>query len=246
MNDNYFGKWFSEEQVVFRELQLSLLHLIYERKNMLVFKGGTALDLFYGSNRFSEDLDFDCADTDDLATIDDALESLEGKSVYKIYNDWERNRELHSHFTRYNIRVSSERWEKVVNFTIDYTIDKPKYAYVPMPMKYNGSIDSINVMQAKEILAEKVSAIMSRSKARDLYDLYYLAIVKKVPISLKDIYEKCQKVFPKPKNYSYTSFKNSVNNLRGKWAELDVLLENPKVYPFKEVSESVLDAFRSL
>ena len=39
-------------------LQHLILWLLYARSQELVFKGGTALRLVYGGNRYSEDLDF--------------------------------------------------------------------------------------------------------------------------------------------------------------------------------------------
>lgn len=248
MNDGYFRDWFTEEQREYRELQLSVLSKIFGRKNGLTFKGGTALDMFYGSGRFSEDLDFDCEDKESLSAIDDALEAMGKEGKYIIYNDWGSEREVHSRFIRYSIRISSQDWKEVVRLTIDYTVDRPKYAAERMPMKWDNSITGINVMQAKEILAEKVSAIMSRSKARDLYDLYFLVVKKKVQIRIKDVYEKCGKSFDAKDTigYSFKAFERRVGILEGRWRELDPLLQNPKAYAFKEVSGSVLDAFRLL
>jgi len=48
------------EQVVREELEIAVLRALFESRigNSLIFKGGTALRLAYGSPRFSDDLDF--------------------------------------------------------------------------------------------------------------------------------------------------------------------------------------------
>ena len=50
-----------DEYSIFREyLQLVFLSYLYQEKeaSKIIFKGGTALRLLFGSPRFSEDLDF--------------------------------------------------------------------------------------------------------------------------------------------------------------------------------------------
>lgn len=245
MQDNK-KPWLTKEQQAIRELQLFFLCKLYKGKNCLVFKGGTAIDLFYGSNRFSEDLDFDCKDMEGLASIDEAIEELTGNG-YAVFNDWFKEREMHNGFIRYSLRVSAEGIENLIDLKIDYSVDTPKYAPARLPLKCNKSLISVNVMHTREILAEKVRAIMERRKARDLYDLYYMIEAKKVPVSIKDIYEKCRRgVSGKPVSYSFSSFKRRVLSLKSGWKELEPLLEQYKTYGFDDVAESVIDSFRSL
>ena len=247
--ERYFERWFTVEQSALRELQLEMLLQLYGRKNQLVFKGGTALDLFHGSGRFSEDLDFDCQAMDGLLEINKAVDGIKKDGKYSIYNKWDLEREMHNRFIRYNVRISSKEWEHVANLVIDLTVDKPMYPPNRIPLKYKDSVVSVNVMQLQEILAEKVCAIMGRKKARDLYDLHFLAITKRVPINLKDIYEKCEMfaaTFPKAEQYSYKTFEARVNGLKGSWRELSPLLESTKGRSFAYISSGVLDAFRSL
>ncbi|WP_157891425.1 hypothetical protein [Candidatus Mancarchaeum acidiphilum] len=54
VDNDYFKEWFSEEQIIKRKIQLTFLYSIFKYKNnSIIFKGGTALDLFYNSGRFS-------------------------------------------------------------------------------------------------------------------------------------------------------------------------------------------------
>ncbi len=239
--------WLIDEQRALRELQLFFLCRLYKDRSDLVFKGGTSLDLFYGSNRFSEDLDFDCEDLEGLSSIDEAIEALETDAEHTVLNDWTRERSVGRGFTRYLLRVSSLGTKSLVNFMIDYSVDTPKYAPALIPLKCDKSLVSVAVMQEREILAEKVRAIMEREKARDLYDLYHLVEVRKVHADIRDIYEKCKRgASGKPVAYSFTAFRKRVLALRSRWKDLDTLLENPKTYRFENVSECILDAFRSL
>jgi predicted nucleotidyltransferase component of viral defense system len=248
MRDTYLENWFSDGQRVQRELQLFFLDRLFRNNSNMVFKGGTALDLFYGSGRFSENLDFDCKDMNVLTEINDVIGSLKREEGYAVFNDWKAERELHRNFTRYVLRVSSKKSGDIVSFMIDCTIDSPKYPPDNLVLNYNDSLVGINVMKIEEILAEKVSAILNRKKARDLYDLYHLAVVRRVPINMKDVYEKCTKRFSakEPKAYSFRLFKNRVDALSRRWRDLDVLLQNPEDYKFAEVSGKVLELFKSL
>jgi predicted nucleotidyltransferase component of viral defense system len=60
-------------------LQHLILWLLYSSSQELIFKGGTALRLVYGGNRYSEDLDFN--GPDDVAT----LQSLWEKAVAGLH-----------------------------------------------------------------------------------------------------------------------------------------------------------------
>ena len=239
--------WLNEEQRALRELQLLFLCNLYSKASRLVFKGGTALDIFYGSNRFSEDLDFDCSDLEGLAEIDEAIDAIGRDGTYTVFNDWVSEREMHKSFTRYVLRVSGRGSRSLIDLAIDYTVDAPIYTPRALPFKCSKSLASASVMQEREILAEKVAAIMGREKPRDLYDLYFLAVVKKVPVNIMDVYNKCDKEFAgKKTKYSFPSFKKRVMALKPRWNDLKPFLENEKTYKFDDVAASILDAFRSL
>lgn len=244
---NDANPWLNEEQHALRELQLFFLCKIYGNTSRLVFKGGTALDIFYGSDRFSEDLDFDCSDFEGLAEIDEAINTISKDSKHAVFNDWENEREMHKSFTRYVLRVSRRDFGNLLDLILDYTVDTPKYEPNRLLLKCGKSLASVSVMQEREILAEKAAAIMSREKARDLYDLYFLAVVKKVPVNIKDIYEKCSKEFAgKKTEYSFIPFRKRVMALKPRWNDLKPFLANSNTYKFEDVAGSVLDIFRSL
>ena len=165
-----------------------------------------------------------------------------------MFNDWKADREIHRNFIRYTLKVSSKGFDRLVGFMIDCTIDAPEYPPDNFVLNYNDSLINVRVMKAEEILAEKVSAVLSREKARDLYDLYHLAVVRRIPINMKDVYEKCSKRFSaaKPTGYSFKLFEAAVKRLGKRWREMDALLQNQEDYDFGDVSGKVLELFKSL
>ena len=244
---NVAKPWLSKEQHALRDLQLFFLCKIYSNKSRLVFKGGTALDIFYGSGRFSEDLDFDCSDLDGLAEIDEAINAIGKDSGHAVFNDWATEREMHKSFTRYVLRVSSSGFDNLTDFIVDYTVDAPMYKPSMLLLKCGKTLTSVGVMQEREILAEKVAAIMGREKARDLYDLHFLAVVRGVQINMRDVYDKCMKEFAgKKTGYSFPSFRKRVMALKPRWNDLKPFLANNNAYKFEDVAGGVLDIFRSL
>ena len=145
----------------------------------LVFKGGTALYKFYGLNRFSEDLDFSV----NKRNFD--YETLKGRLIraYRLLD----------------IEVTSvQQEEHQRGITLVLLIKGPFYngsrdSLARLPLDFSSrerprehgtrqfrSIypelppTDIDVMEMKEIVAEKVRAIMTRDKPRDAFDLWFL------------------------------------------------------------------------
>ena len=73
-------------------LQYLLLFSLYNRSQVLVFKGGTALRIVYKGNRYSEDLDFNGpAEISTLKGLwENVLEDLGGFGINAaIRNEWQ-------------------------------------------------------------------------------------------------------------------------------------------------------------
>ncbi len=144
----------------------------------LVFKGGTALQKIGLINRFSEDLDF--TEKNDISP--DKLADVVVKSIesynYPVEVDEFSDKEITSGFRvkvegplyRNNrglcsIRLEISRREEVLKQPTRKEIDPPYRDVLPYVIK---------VMDKDEIAAEKVRAILTRDKVRDVYDLYKL------------------------------------------------------------------------
>ena len=95
------------------------------------------------------------------------------------------------------------------------------------------------VMQEEEILAEKVRAIIARTRARDVYDLAFL-LDRNTEIDFKLIEEKLAYY---NKKWDYTEFIENLNNSEYIWkTELEALV--PKLLDFNLTKNRILRIFR--
>lgn len=143
----------------------------------IVFKGGTYLWFFHGLDRFSEDLDFtaeeECS-SELMKETSKTLELLGVENKTTIISNNERSFSFRvgargplntSEKDVCYVYVEISKREKVLLRPISLTLDAPAYN---IPTKI------IRGMDLNEVAAEKVRAIISRKKARDVYDLSFL------------------------------------------------------------------------
>lgn len=181
----------TNETVVYREyLQVLMLKAIYDDPlgKAIFFKGGTAIHLLFGAPRFSEDLDFTVT-----AGEDDFLKSLQGavKHVGEQEEIVFKKRET----------IAGRRWlvtaqPASLRFPIYLTLDfffrervlhpqKSPFQTV-FPVVFTSYVHHLSM---GEMLAEKIRAIMTRRKGRDLYDLWYL-VSRGATMNQTDVKEK--------------------------------------------------------
>ena len=176
--------WYS---VIREYFQIIFLSCLYEDKvsHEVFFKGGTAIRLLLNSFRFSEDLDF----TTNLNSED--LEKLVSKTVKKINLiaqnvTFKRLKSIDKTFTG-TLGFQSDEYKYPLNIHIDFSYrEKPLtqkesvletiFPVSPYPLVVH--------MSWEEILAEKVRALMTRAKGRDLFDIWYL-LSKGIAIDMK-------------------------------------------------------------
>jgi predicted nucleotidyltransferase component of viral defense system len=146
---------------------------------LLVFKGGTALQKRGVVSRFSEDLDFTMAGEVDMPGLEGTAVQALDAYTYPAVADSEKEDARGMSFrlriegplfggdpvTLSSLRVEVSRRELVL---LPTSVDEiaPPYAGV-MPYV-------LASMDLREVLAEKVRAMATRSRARDLYDLAQL------------------------------------------------------------------------
>ncbi len=160
-------------------LEMLLFALYAKIKDELVFKGGTALYKLYGLNRFSEDLDFTFMKhrkeiSRTLQAVVGQL-SLLGISV-KIKEIREYRQQINAHLECKGPLYNGSK-ESLVFIPINISLrEKVQHAAFEMLFSSYREIPSfeVYVMGEQEIAAEKVRAILSRDKARDIYDLWFL------------------------------------------------------------------------
>ena len=140
--------------------------------NNYILKGGTSLMLFYGLDRFSEDIDFDNVPGDrfhrtgerDIFKIVSNFCQEQGYE-YRIAKDTQEVSRVFIHYKSYGdlkkpLKVEVSYRKKVI-FESQYQI-----------------IRGISVYNLDEICNMKVIAFSARDKIRDLYDLSYIVSEK--------------------------------------------------------------------
>ena len=164
-------------------LQYKTLQFIFRAKESsgLVFMGGTALRIFYGSSRFSEDIDFDSKDisSDDLKRIaitvvnEFELEAVECNVTYSRGGTFS---------AKFRFTDALQGWELTRHrdevLILKFDTSPQRYNYAPQVQILNrlDVIVPVPVASAELILAQKLYAILNRRRVmgRDLYDASYL------------------------------------------------------------------------
>ncbi|MDP8216767.1 MAG: nucleotidyl transferase AbiEii/AbiGii toxin family protein [Candidatus Kaelpia imicola] len=164
------------ETVIFREyLQLLFLSELYSKKEAtkIFFKGGTALHLIYGALRFSEDLDFtvELEEKDFIGFISDFLKSLSKK---ESINFKERKTITGKKFLL-TVSPGILPYKSFVSLDFSFrekVIEPQKsFLHTAFPVLFSSYVYHFS---KEEILAEKIRALLTRAKGRDMYDLWFL------------------------------------------------------------------------
>ena len=160
-------------------LQHLLLWLLYSRSQELIYKGGTALRMVYGGNRYSEDLDFN--GQADIATLQ---------------SSW---KEIASRLRDFGVTAQlRHEWASEVGYSVDVSFQGPLYdgrdqtkgkVRVDINRRpeevatrrelVTSEYDDVRpfvvtVLTAEHLIAEKIRALLVRSKPRDLYDIWLM------------------------------------------------------------------------
>ncbi|MFT4250453.1 MAG: nucleotidyl transferase AbiEii/AbiGii toxin family protein [Candidatus Woesearchaeota archaeon] len=161
------------EKDYYQEILLFLLYQEYGQE--LVFKGGTALTKCYGFNRFSEDLDF-------TATKKSNFKEILRQGLKRFYIEAEITQEENKQTQHIRVLIQGPLYNQnrhsLCSIRVDISLRET--IHLPTQKKLLGRKTphipayEVIVMSQEEILAEKIRAILTRDKARDLYDLYYL------------------------------------------------------------------------
>lgn len=177
---------------VLREIiQIAFLEEIYKipESKYLFFKGGTALKILFGSNRYSEDLDF----TTNLDSKKiDALVKLAVEHLQKEYPELGiKNLDTLVGISK-KLSLPTDIAPQPLTIKLDFSqrenviLPKSGTIYTNLPITTSSVIQHLS---DEEILAEKYRAITNRVKGRDLYDFLFL-LKRKVKFNLKLINEK--------------------------------------------------------
>ncbi|GAB0154424.1 nucleotidyl transferase AbiEii/AbiGii toxin family protein [Marinobacterium sp. BA1] len=241
------------DDVVEKEiLQHDVLALMYEQGYLqhLVFIGGTALRLCYGSNRLSEDLDFAASSQfspDDLDGFAESLQhAIEEKYHVSVNVRQAQNKLSDTSVWKITVIKNASRPDipakkMHIDITSVCSIDN-----IPKPITDHHGISSqisgrlINVLSLKEALVDKIIAFAYRSrriKPRDIWDIAWLK-QKGVDISFSLLKKKLS-LREKSVSGFCTALKRQVHSLESEEAFLDFTSEMSRFLP-KNVKERTL------
>jgi len=154
---------------------LFLSFFYQERKSeQVLFKGGTALRIAYLSPRFSEDLDFSGFNIkiEELETmLINIMSKLDKMGVILDLSESKKTSggyigAINAEFSGYKTRILLE---------VSFRKRKTKIAGEPMLIASDFLPPyTISILPSKDLIDEKLSAVLTRAKARDYYDLYFL------------------------------------------------------------------------
>ena len=187
-----FSGYFADSRQLEKDYLLNLMLKVISINKIserLVFKGGTALHYFYGLDRFSEDLDFTYIGREE-SVIETTRAFEDVRSSYgAMYNIRKSKRVILEKDARGNtVGLRSEFFIEGPLFQKTRVSHKIKVDVstrgdlIDAPLRPSvfvsgyrdiGSI-LVYVMDKDEILTEKLCAIAERTKARDVYDAYFL------------------------------------------------------------------------
>lgn len=221
-----------------------VLSIIYKSTDtQLVFKGGTALAKAYGLNRFSEDLDFTLNEKTDLEFLIKKIHT--GLTDYGIENSIGKEESRFEFSSTWKIKTkgplfTTEKSSCFIRIEVSYgekTQLKPEIINV-FPMYKDIPNFQIVSMNINEILAEKVRAIMTRDKARDVYDLWF--ILNKNASKNEELINKKLEYYKI--KYSKKDFFKKIKSKKTEWnMELNLLLN--KVPKFEMIEGFIRKKF---
>ena len=160
-------------------LDIILFSISKNTKNELVFKGGTCLAKFYQLPRFSEDLDFSATASIDVSKLIEAI--IIDLAKFGI-NSWQHQKREPYNSILITLRLEGPlfagkpmTYAKVgIDINLKSSVTLPpdlltyRSAYPEVPLY------TISCMKKEEIFAEKIRALLTRTKSRDLFDLHFL------------------------------------------------------------------------
>lgn len=197
-----------------------LLYVLYnEVGRKLIFKGGTALYKLHSLNRFSEDLDFT------LGSSKIELERL-FKKVIKRLKDLGINgriKEINEYRNQKNIKLELRgplfdgniRNVNLITINIslkERPVDIPERRTIFSQYPDIPAFDAF-VMPLDELFAEKIRTIITRDKARDVYDVWFL-LNKNANFDLKLINKKL-KLYKE--TFDKKEFRRKIEEKRKDW-----------------------------
>lgn len=168
-------------------LQLLFLSYLYQEKEAgkIYFKGGTAIKLLLGSPRFSEDLDFSTIYTrKQTIRIIRKVEGVMQKELPELKIPLLYSGKKGIRF-RIKYQPVDSKYPLVIRLDFNLMAKTEKTAISPLVTKFPIAIfPLISHLSDKQILSQKISALLSRDKGRDFFDIWFL-LERNIPFDPK-------------------------------------------------------------
>ena len=179
------------DNILKEHYQMFLLDILFNAnfENNLVFKGGTALRLAYGSFRFSADLDFSLLDQIAFPDFDRAIRKMEklipGAYIKDIHDKY------YSLYAKVNIHVDYRPIPIGIKIEVNKHIRdfEPTIALIKSPFNNLEVIGRVYTLES--ILKDKMCILEDRERRepRDLFDAWYISQKLDRTLTIKDEYK---------------------------------------------------------
>lgn len=168
----------SMDLVIREEYEMILLKEIFESEfgTNLVFKGGTALRLAYGSARFSEDLDFNLISAFETPKFFEFLKRV--KERYPFISAIEAIEKFNTIFAL--VKIKELYLERVFSIKIEISkragewVKGKDYVLKVIRSEATPLTVLVNIASLAVILREKKDALKNRKFARDSFDYWFI------------------------------------------------------------------------
>ena len=149
------------------------------------FKGGTALRMLYNSPRFSEDLDFSSSVRDIHALEEAVLETLTDIARENVDTDISEARTTTGGYLAI-VTFRTEHPLVAIQLEISLREGEKRGAAVTIASDFLPAYTVI-ALEKEQLIDEKIRALLSRKKARDFYDLYFILRANLLPPHKKSV-----------------------------------------------------------
>lgn len=164
----------SEENIVREYVQSLFLAYFYKQKGAekMLFKGGTALRLIYGSPRYSEDLDYTASGIGREEADAIIWKTIKEMAFEGINLKVAEGKQTAGGFL-YIIEGTAGEWDARIMINISMR-KKPAAMQAVLATNPLTPPYAAYILNEDELIGEKINELLSRKKPRDYYDLYYI------------------------------------------------------------------------
>lgn len=195
----------STQQNIRREyIQHLFLSNLYQQNNshQILFKGGTALRIVFGSPRFSEDLDFSTQVYNKSLIENIIISTLKEIERSGIKTDIVESKETTGgYFANLTFLIEDIKIPILLQFSKRKKTDK--HEIVTISNEFVPPY-TISLLSRQQLIEEKIQALLTRSKPRDFYDIYFLIRSNLINQSQKQSLSRVKAILSSTKiNFSY-------------------------------------------